>query len=82
MERKIKIITDVGINQKVEQKVWNEIVYAFTEKVKHENFIDGLKDTIAAVSNVLEIYFPADGVKENNELKNDLIVEDDSEINT
>ncbi len=79
MERKIKIITDVGINQKVEQKVWNEIVYAFTEKVKHENFIDGLKDTIAAVSNVLEIYFPADGVKENNELKNDLIVEDDSE---
>lgn len=77
MEKKIKIVTDVGINKLVEQKIWDEIVFQFTEKIKNEQFIDGLKETILAVSNVLENYFPADGTKEViNEIKNDLIVED------
>lgn len=76
MERKIKIITDVGIAKKVEQKVWDEIMNQFTQKIKEEKFIDGLKDCIQAVSTVLENYFPADGKERLNEIENDLIVED------
>lgn len=77
MEKKIKIITDVGINKLVEQKIWDEIIFQFTEKIKNDQFIEGLKETILAVSNVLENYFPADGSKEKeNEIKNDLIVEE------
>ncbi|MGZ3789204.1 MAG: TPM domain-containing protein [Bacteriovorax sp.] len=75
MEKKIKIIADIGINKKVEQKVWDEIVLAFTQKVQTGNFVDALKDTITATSNVLENYFPREGESAPNELDNDLIVE-------
>ena len=75
LERKIKIITDVGVKQKVDQKIWDEIIYAFTEKVQKGEIADALKDAIDAASHVLENYFPADGKSKNNELKNDIIVE-------
>jgi putative membrane protein len=76
MEKRIKIITDVGISRKVDPKVWNEIVLEFTEKVKVGQFIDALKETIKAASLVLEHHFPSDGLP-HHELKNDLIVEDE-----
>lgn len=77
MERKIKIITDIGVKQKVDQKIWDEIIVAFTEKVAEGNFTLALKNTILAASEVLENYFPADHKKraKKNELKNDLIIE-------
>lgn len=78
MEKKIKIITDVGINRKVAQKVWDDIVFEFTEKVRAGEFIEGMKGAIKAVTNVLETYFPAEPGTElkANEIKNDLIVEE------
>lgn len=78
MEKKIKIITDVGINRKVAQKVWDDIVFEFTEKVRAGEFIDGMKGAIKAVTNVLETYFPAEPGTDlkPNEIKNDLIVEE------
>lgn len=77
MEKKIKIITDVGINRKVAQKVWDDIVFEFTEKVRAGEFIEGMKGAIKAVTNVLETYFPVEPGTEikPNEIKNDLIVE-------
>ena len=75
MEKKIKIITDVGISSKVEQKIWDEIIFQFTQKIKTENFVGGLTNTIEAVTNVLENYFPSNGEK-SNELNNELIVEE------
>lgn len=77
MEKKIKIITDIGINQKVQQKVWDDIVYEFTEKLKLGEHMEGIKGTIKAVSDVLENYFPANGAEKANELKNDLIIEEE-----
>ena len=75
MEKKIKIITDAGISKKVEQKVWDEIIFQFTQKIKQGHFVAGLSDSIESVANVLETYFPATGEK-LNELNNDLIIED------
>lgn len=75
MERKIKIITDIGVKQKVDQKIWDEIIYAFTEKVKEGHFVEALKNTILGTSNVLETYFPRDDFSKRNELKNDVIIE-------
>lgn len=75
MEKRIKIVTDVGINKKVDQRIWDEIVLEFAGKMRNGHFIEGLKDAIIATSNVLENYFPAD-IKADNELKNDLIVEE------
>ncbi|MBC7538831.1 MAG: TPM domain-containing protein [Bacteriovorax sp.] len=75
MERKIKIIADIGISKKVEQKVFDEIIFQFTQKIKDGNFVGGLSDSIESVTNVLETYFPATGEK-SNELNNDLIIEE------
>jgi putative membrane protein len=75
MEKKIKIITDVGIARVVDQKIWDEIIFEFSLKIREGLFVEGLKDTITAASNVLEKYFPATNGHGNNELKNDLIIE-------
>ena len=77
MEKKIKIITDVGITKKVDQKIWDDIVFQFTQKLKEENLMTGLSECIGAVTNVLENYFPTVVNEEkSNELNNELIVEE------
>jgi putative membrane protein len=75
MERKIKIITDSGITKKVEQKIWDDIVFQFTQKIEDEEFALGLKECIEAVTNVLEKYFPSIGGEKPNELANEIIIE-------
>ncbi|MDO9181664.1 MAG: TPM domain-containing protein [Bacteriovorax sp.] len=74
MEQKIKIVTDIGIAKKVDQQIWDEIIFQFMGKIQDGKFVEGLKETIEAVGNVLENYFPATGEKKD-ELQNDLIVE-------
>ncbi len=77
MEKKIKIVTDIGINKLVLPKVWDDIIEEFTDKIQQDQFIEGLKNSINAVALVLEKYFPADGsTPVENEIKNDLIIED------
>ncbi|AUN98289.1 hypothetical protein DOM21_09755 [Bacteriovorax stolpii] len=75
LERKIKIITDVGVKEKVDQKIWDEITSEFIEKVKEGNFVEALKNTINATSDILENYFPKSEGTKKNELKNDIIIE-------
>lgn len=75
MERKIKIITDVGVKEKIDQKIWDEIIFQFTEKVQAGSFVEALKNTIMATSDVLENYFPRDNTPKKNELGNDIIIE-------
>lgn len=75
MERKIKIITDKGIKDKIDQKIWDEIIYDFTQEAKNGEFVLALKKTIHAAGNVLETYFPKENANSKNEIKNNLIVE-------
>jgi putative membrane protein len=77
MERKIKIITDIAVKEKIKQEVWDQIVHDFTDEVKKSTLVGALKKTIEASTHVLESYFPADSTqsKKKNELKNELIVE-------
>ena len=63
LERKIKIITDVGVRQKVEQKIWDD------------GFVEALKNTINSTSDILECYFPITGKSKKNELRDDIIIE-------
>ncbi len=74
MEKKIKIIADVGISKKIEQKIWDDIIFQFAQKIQAGHFIEGLTESIQAVSSVLETYAPADGSPKTNEIQNDLIV--------
>jgi putative membrane protein len=75
MEKKIKILTDVGISKKVDQKIWDEIIFQFTNKIKQGHFVEGLAQSIESVTAVLETYFPSTGEK-TNELSNELIIEE------
>lgn len=75
MERKIRIVTDVGVRKKIDQKIWDELIVQFTEKVHQGDLASALKQTIEAAANVLEYYFPHTGTERANELKNDLIIE-------
>lgn len=76
MERKIKIITDVGVKQKIEQKIWDDIIADFTEDVRNGTLISALHNSIMAAGNVLENYFPRDrNSAKSNELKDDIIIE-------
>jgi putative membrane protein len=75
LERKIKIITDVGVKSAISQKIWDQIIVDFTDKVQKGLFVEALKNTIVATSNVLETYFPNDGTEKTDELRNDIIIE-------
>ena len=75
LERKIKIITDVGVRQKVEQKIWDEIICDFTKNVNDNGFVEALKNTINSTSDILECYFPVTGKSKKNELRDDIIIE-------
>ncbi len=75
LEKKIKIITDTAVKQKIDQKIWDEIIFDFTEKVNKGEFVEALKNTISATSDILENYFPASGKQKKNELRDDIIIE-------
>lgn len=75
LEKKIKIITDVGVKTKIDQKIWDEIISDFAEKVKKGEFIEALKNTISATSDILENYFPVTGKQKKNELNDDIIID-------
>ena len=75
IEQKIKIITDIAVAKKVEQKVWDEILVQFGDKMKNKEFISGLSRAIDSVGSVLENAFPSNGEKPANELNNALIIE-------
>lgn len=75
LEKKIKIITDIGVKKKIDQKIWDEIIFDFLEKVKKEELVEALKNTISATSHILENYFPASGKQKKNEISDDLIIE-------
>lgn len=74
LERKIRIVTDKTVKDKIEQKVWDEIIVQFADRVHKDNLAEALKQTIEATANVLEYYFPNQGEK-SNELRNELIIE-------
>lgn len=75
LERKIRIVTDIGVKEKIDQKVWDEIIVDFSDNVHKSDLALALKQTIEACANVLEYYFPHQGGFKKNELKNDLIIE-------
>ena len=79
MEKKIKIICDIAIAKKIEQKIWDEILCQFSVVAQTGDITKGMIEAIDAVANVLQNYFPkieADIAEINsNELANDLIIE-------
>lgn len=56
--KKLAIIGDVGINQKVPQDFWNEIKDNMVKAFAKGEFVKGISDAVRAAGNSLKEYFP------------------------
>jgi putative membrane protein len=72
-ERRVWILADRGINEKVKEGQWNEIVRMIIEGIKNKDQVNAICKAVEEVGRILKEHFP---IKEDDrdELKN-LIVE-------
>ncbi len=76
MEHQVIVMGDSGINQKVEQKDWDEVVQLILEGIKNKNVADGLVKAIHACKDLLiknGFHVRSD---DTNELSDDIRIED------
>ncbi|MDX1285104.1 MAG: TPM domain-containing protein [Draconibacterium sp.] len=57
-DHKFAILGDVGINQKVPENFWEDVKDIVIEKLKEEQFADGLADGIVKAGEQLKEHFP------------------------
>ncbi len=66
------ILGDTGINEKIEQQEWDQIIIDLTKQLKKDNRCQAICDAVTKVGTVLEQHFP---IKDDdvNELHNLII---------
>lgn len=70
-ERRIEIVADRGLNDRVAADTWPHLVLSMTAAFKAGDFERGLTQAVQAVSGLLHTYFPlAPGQSNPNELPN------------
>ena len=74
LERRIEVLADSGINEKVEQKVWDEIVEHFGKKLGANELVEGFCEAITSCGRILAVHFPIKD-DDTNELSNGLVTE-------
>ncbi|MGD2096548.1 MAG: TPM domain-containing protein [Desulfobacterales bacterium] len=72
-ERRVWILADRGINAKVEQNQWDNIITLITEGIKQQRPADAICAAIEKIGDFLEAHFPVKP-DDTNELKN-LVIE-------
>lgn len=75
LEHRVQVIADQGINEKVSEGTWNEIVNLVLDGIKKNSLPDGLCSGIERCGQILTKDFPIKS-DDTNELKNSLVVED------
>lgn len=74
-DRRVEIIADKGINERIDQSFWSAIQGEVEEKFKKRQFEDGVRVAIQRITDVLIKEFPLEGARETNkdELSNVVI---------
>ncbi|MBW2468107.1 MAG: TPM domain-containing protein [Desulfobacterales bacterium] len=72
-ERRVWMLADRGINAKVQQNQWDDIVTMITEGIKQERAADAICAAVERIGDLLETHFPVKP-DDSNELKN-LVIE-------
>lgn len=57
-ERKFQILADSGINEKVNQEVWDNIASELTSYFKQGKYMEGVVKVVKKMGKVLSRYFP------------------------
>jgi uncharacterized membrane protein len=72
-KRKFYILADSGINEKVDQSIWDKIKNEMEADFKVGNYLDGISTTLEQVGRILGEHFP---IKEDdtNELSNKVVM--------
>ncbi len=58
LEHRVEVLADRGINQKVSQDTWDEVVHIVTAGIKSGQAGDGFCNAIARCGEILAIHFP------------------------
>ncbi len=74
LERKVEILADCGINEKVEKEYWNNMLNNLLSKIKTNDITSGLAEAIAECGRSLEKSFPIKG-DDTNEISDDLVTD-------
>lgn len=72
-ERKFEIIADEGINSKIQDFVWNNLINESVSYFRNEKYKDGIIFIIREIGKILTSEFPRRG-DDKNELSDDVIV--------
>jgi uncharacterized membrane protein len=73
-ERRIEILADKGINEKVAQSTWDAMINGLIIKIRQNGACQGICDVVAEVGKYLTEHFPIQP-DDVNELSNEVIVE-------
>jgi uncharacterized membrane protein len=71
-DRKLAIVGDKGINEKVPEGFWNEVKDHMVSCFKMEQFTKGLSEGIIMAGEQLKKYFPYEHQTDKNELSDEL----------
>jgi putative membrane protein len=71
-ERYVEILVDEGISKRLDNKIWEGIVAAFTQQVKQGQTLQGFVTCVEACGELLKVHVPVTHVR--NELPNRLVV--------
>ena len=56
--KKFAVLGDVGINEKVPEGFWNDVVEIMREHFRQDKFAEGLSEAILRIGEKLKAYFP------------------------
>ncbi|MGK0367677.1 MAG: putative membrane protein [Thermoproteota archaeon] len=74
LEKKVQVLADCGINEKVAKEYWNDLVAKLGSEIGQGNLVDGLTKAIAECGRSLESNFPIKS-DDTNEIKDELITD-------
>jgi len=75
-EKRVELLADKGINDKVDKDTWNDIVEELVSRIKHGKMVDGLVQAVESCGERLIEHFPIKPDDEN-ELSNQVHVLED-----
>ncbi len=70
-EQKVAVIGDQGINEKVPENFWEDVIQILTDHFKEQKFTDGLEKAILLIGEKLKEFFPYQK-DDINELSDDI----------
>jgi len=57
-DKKFAVLGDVGINEKVPEGFWNDVVQNLQEHFKRNEFAKGISGAVLRIGEKLKVYFP------------------------